>query len=99
MISAKFSGNFTEFDISGHAESASKGQDVPCAAVSSAVMLSVNIINAVSFFGKGKAKTKKNQVIFKGKGRNTILVVKSLYLHLQEIEKEFPKNIKVEVVV
>lgn len=96
MITAQFNSDFTAFNISGHSESASKGQDVPCAAVSSAVMLTINIISAV---GHGKVKEKKNEIIFSGKGKDTITVVKVLYQHLKAIQEEFPKNIQVEVIV
>jgi len=96
MIKAQFGGDFTSFNISGHAGSALRGQDVPCAAVSSAVMLSINVIENL---GNGKAKVKKNEISFSGKGKDTVTVVKVLYQHLKAIEEEFPKNIEIEVIV
>lgn len=100
MIRAEFyqlEGRFSGFRLSGHAGLAVSGEDVACAAVSSAVQLTVNLLfefgcepEASSDDGTVKCSATEN-------AETASKIMKQLKLHLEAILEEFPKTIKITI--
>jgi uncharacterized protein len=90
------------FEVSGHAGYADKGEDIVCAAVSSAVQLTANtIIEAV---GVGAYVSRKSGMVSlrllrsedKAKMVTARAVIKGLRLHLFILGVQYPKTISIE---
>lgn len=85
------------FDISGHAGTATAGKDIVCAAVSSAAYLVANTITEVIDI-KAQPKVDKASMhleLTKAKSLKAQVILKGFELHMNELEKAHPKNIKV----
>jgi hypothetical protein len=106
MIEAKFfRSSDTEkllgFVVSGHAGYAESGQDIVCAAVSSAVMLTANSVTEVFALNAKVREEPDGDIYLKltedpdGTGDKLLL---GLLTHLYMIDKEFPKTIKIGVI-
>lgn len=102
MIHAVFfkeSRGLTGFKISGHAGYADSGQDIACASVSSAVMLTAN--TATEIFGiTADLSAEDNTINFKLDNASEhyddgIKLIRGLKLHLEEISHEFRGTIKI----
>ncbi len=99
MIKVRFSvGNrqLKGFEISGHAMFAESGRDVVCAAVSSAAYMAANTItdvigaDAVAEAGEATMRVELNNP-----NEQAEAVLKGLELHLTELSKQYPQNIKI----
>ena len=99
MIKVRFTvGNrqLKGFEISGHAMYAPSGSDVVCAFVSSAALMAANTItevigaDAVAEDGDGYVRVMLNQP-----DEQAQAVLKGLELHLTELSKQYPQNIKI----
>lgn len=91
------------FAVSGHAGYAESGQDVVCASVSSAVMLTAN--NITESFGeaqgvKAKVQVLEDDILLKltedteGAGDRLLL---GLLTHLYMVSEEFPGALRVKI--
>ena len=101
MIRAEFyesKGLLSGFKISGHAGYAESGQDIVCAAVSSAVSLAANIITD-GFHSDAQASDKGGAVVLavKEPDEKTQAVLMMLRQQLKIILEEFPKTIKITI--
>jgi hypothetical protein rflaF_00230 len=84
------------FCVKGHSGYADAGNDIVCASVSSAVMLTVN--TAAEFFGidldinvdEGDIRCEVKEI-----SENSDRLLNSLKAHLSEVSNEFPNNLKV----
>ena len=99
MIRVKFSiGNnrLHGFEISGHSMFAPEGQDIVCAAVSSAALMAANTITEILEVS-AKAEAESGSMIFNLSETNdkTEAILRGLELHLTELSKQYPLNIKV----
>lgn len=104
MIIANFfidDGFYFVFNIKGHANYKTYGDDIVCAAVSSAVDMTINaltnILNQNCYLSVNK---KSAAITLKLKDKNNLeasLFIKSLYFHLVNISKEYSENIKVNI--
>lgn len=99
MIRAEFyesQGMITGFSISGHAGYADSGYDIVCAAVSSAVELTVNLVTD-GFNIPAEVSAEENSVIcsLKHTDCNSERILRMLSVHLGFISEEFPKTIKI----
>ena len=100
MIQAKFykkNGKFSGFRVSGHAGYADAGEDIVCAAVSSAVQLTVNLL---SDFGCNPDISSENNVVKCNVKRIEFAeskIFRQLKLHIESISEEFPNTIKITV--
>ncbi|MBQ7132479.1 MAG: ribosomal-processing cysteine protease Prp [Oscillospiraceae bacterium] len=98
MIKAVFykkNGLFVGFDVSGHAGFSDSGSDVVCAAVSSAVMLSANLITD-GFGTESKASAMDNKVsLWCGENDKCDVVIGSLAEHLEQISLEYEGTISI----
>lgn len=100
MIKAEFftteSGSVKGFRIKGHSGYSDFGSDIVCASVSSSVMLAIN--TAAEFFEVELTLDVQDGDIscgIKEISSESDRLFKSLKSHLNEISKEFPKNLKV----
>ncbi|MBQ8027591.1 MAG: ribosomal-processing cysteine protease Prp [Clostridia bacterium] len=84
------------FEIRGHANFAEIGKDVVCASVSSAAYMAANTItdvicaNADAVDGDGAMRLTLNQP-----DEQAQVVLRGLELHLTELSKQYPENIKI----
>lgn len=105
MINVNFlnteKGVLVGFDIYGHANYDEKGYDIVCAAVSSAVYMTANMITEIikvsaeirtSGFGAMYLKIEENNASL----CNDVLL--GLKLHLINLEEQYPENITVNYV-
>ncbi len=99
MLKAVFSrknGRLCRCSIKGHAGYAEHGQDVVCAAVSSAVQLTANLLTD-TFQEDASASAKGDTVNIRTSGSDiSVKLLEALYVHLQCISEEFPNTIKFE---
>ena len=100
MITVRFSGigaNLTGFSVHGHAGLAPHGQDILCAAVSSAAYMTVNTIteiygvSCVSEVNDGEMKVRLS-----AKDAQAVQpVLKGFSLHVRALSRQYPKHLKV----
>ena len=90
-----FKDRLTGFEISGHAMYAESGSDIVCASVSSAAYMAANTITDVigadadAAAGDGTMSVTLNQP-----NEQAQAVLRGLELHLTELSKQYPQNIK-----
>jgi len=89
------------FKVGGHSGYAESGQDIICAAVSSAVELAECIIND-SMNADAKVsvnnKTAEVSVTLKDDDKNARAVIEGLKTYLAYLSEEYPENIRVREV-
>lgn len=103
MINAVFlkdNSGFYGFDVSGHAGYAEYGEDIICAGVSSALMLTANTIT--DFFAlETKINQKENDIILvvtdKDQTSAANKLIASLKNHLDLIEEQYSGTINITV--
>ena len=99
MITAVFNktgDRLTGFAVSGHAGQGEAGNDVCCAAVSSAAML---VCNALTDFLESGAQAECGENVLKldlrsGSGE-AYRLLEAFYAHLEFIREEYPRGIKI----
>ncbi|MDE5738131.1 MAG: ribosomal-processing cysteine protease Prp [Oscillospiraceae bacterium] len=102
MIKAVFrkqNGKICYCSIKGHAGYAENGQDVVCAAVSSAVQLTANLITEC-FQEQANISAENNEIkicLKQPKIGNGAVILEGLFVHLQCISEEYPDNIKIQI--
>ena len=101
MITVTFyttNGGIGGFEATGHSGLDESGKDIVCAAVSSALYMAVNTITEVLLIiaeitvnddGFMKLNLSENDV------QHSQEILKGLEVHLKELEKQYPENIKV----
>lgn len=101
MTTAKFlfSDDVTvSFELSGHSDYAEEGSDIVCSAVSSAVYMAANTIIEI-------LKLNPETVVRDGymkismsidDARKSKTITDGLYLHLSELQSQYPNNLKLE---
>ena len=101
MISVKFTksnGAFASLQVSGHAESANKGEDLICAGVSAIVFGALNGFDqlANTMFD---LEVKDNYVSAKALSDECIVnkLLNFVYIQLKTVEDQYSKNIKITV--
>ena len=96
MIRAKFNIRKGNFTIDGHSGSAESGQDIVCAAVSSAAYMAVNTITEIlgedveADVSDGYMKIR----LCSGNQAATD-ILRGLELHISELSKDYPDFIKI----
>ncbi len=83
------------FTIKGHSGFGVQGEDIVCAAVSSAAYMAVNTITEI-LKTEGSVKVKDGYLQFKVSGNSAARdIIKGLELHLIELSKDYPDYVKV----
>ena len=85
------------FRISGHAGYAEKGNDVVCAAVSSAVQLIVNLLNEFDCEPKVNVGDNIIECRTTASMNTASAMLEQLKLHFEAILEEFPKTINITI--
>ncbi len=90
------------FQVSGHANSGPFGKDIVCASVSSATMLTANIITDY-LYAPADAKDKGNKIMLVLREPDSAMciaakqVIKSFHDHLQTLSEDFKGKIRITV--
>ena len=99
MIKVRFSvGNrqLKGFEISGHAMYAENGKDIVCASVSSAALMAANTItDVIGADAVAEANEGYMRVVLNHPDEQAQAVLRGLELHLTELSKQYPQNIKI----
>jgi len=98
MIRAEFyesDGLKSGFALNGHSGYAESGFDIVCAAVSSAVQLTVNLLLDFSFDAEVKAENNNLKCSVNNVDENADTIISALESHLKAILDEYPKTIKI----
>ena len=98
---------WTEFEISGHSGYANSGSDIVCAGISTAVIMSINLIDKLIQNGFEVIQNEKKGYIcltnidyskVSSETKSIIdMVFETLLETLQSIEQDYPKNLKVKI--
>ena len=84
------------FEIKGHAMFAESGEDVVCAAVSSAAYMAANTItDVIKANADADADDGRMLLTLRNPDEKTETVLRGLELHLTELSKQYPENIKI----
>lgn len=101
MTTAKFlfsDETIISFELSGHSGAGECGNDIVCSAVSSAVYMAANTIieimkiNPEAVVRDGYFKIQMNL----SDARKSKVITDGLYLHLSELQSQYPNNLKLE---
>lgn len=101
MTTAKFlfsDDTIVSFELSGHSGAGEEGTDIVCSAVSSAVYMAANTIIEIM---KLNPKTVVRDGYLKLQmsledARKSKVITDGLYLHLSELQNQYPNNLKLE---
>ena len=101
MINIIFHSEFSQltgFEVSGHSMSAPKGEDIICAAVSSACLMTANTATEVVKIKADTIAMDGKMCFFAKENSQSIQdLLSGLMLHLTELQKEYPDNIQVRI--
>ena len=101
MTTAKFlfsDDTIVSFELSGHSDAGEEGTDIVCSAISSAVYMAANTIieimklNPETVVRDGYLKVQMNLE----DARKSKVITDGLYLHLSELQGQYPNNLKLE---
>ena len=101
MTTAKFlfsDDTIVSFEVSGHSGYAEEGEDIVCSAVSSAIYMAANTIieimklNPEAEVRDGYLKIQMNL----DDARKSKVITDGLYLHLSQLQGQYPNNLKLE---
>ena len=100
MIFAEFQKNgegFSSFRVSGHAGYAPSGKDIVCAATSSAVQLTLNLL--ADSAADGEYSILEDTISYRCKSitKETNLLLNGLCEHLTALSEDYPKHIRVKI--
>jgi len=98
MIKAEFrktEKGYDWFEITGHAGYAEYGNDIVCSGVSSAVMLTLNLLS--QFGAKGTPEIKEDEISYQlcEFQNEANLLIEGLCEHLTALSEDYPKHIRV----
>ena len=92
----KENGLISGFECKGHSMSAESGQDIICAAVSSACYMAANTVTEIiALDADASAADGYMRLDIKSSREKAQDILKGLHLHLTELEKQYPSNINV----
>ena len=101
MTTAKFLFSddvIVSFELSGHSDAGEEGTDIVCSAISSAVYMAANTIieimklNPETVVRDGYLKLQMSLE----DARKSKVITDGLYLHLSELQNQYPNNLKLE---
>ena len=101
MTTAKFlfsDETIVSFELSGHSGAGEEGTDIVCSAISSAAYMAANTIievmklNPKAVVRDGYLKIQMNL----DDARKSKVITDGLYLHLSELQNQYPNNLKLE---
>lgn len=101
MTTAKFlfsDDTIVSFELSGHSGAGEYGTDIVCSAVSSAVYMAANTIIEIMKLSP-EAEVRDGYLKFTmnlNDARKSKTITDGLYLHLSELQSQYPNNLKLE---
>lgn len=101
MTTAKFLFSddiIVSFELSGHSGAGEEGTDIVCSAVSSAVYMAANTIIEIMKLSP-EAEVRDGYLKFAmnmDDARKSKVITDGLYLHLSELQGQYPNNLKLE---
>ncbi len=101
MTTAKFlfsDDTIVSFELSGHSGAGEYGTDIVCSAVSSAVYMAANTIIEIMKLNP-QAEVRDGYLKFTmniDDARKSKVITDGLYLHLSELQGQYPNNLKLE---
>ncbi|MBQ4572244.1 MAG: ribosomal-processing cysteine protease Prp [Clostridia bacterium] len=101
MTTAKFlfsDDTIISFELSGHSGAGEYGTDIVCSAVSSAVYMAANTIIEIMKLNP-QAEVRDGYLKLKMSfedARKSKVITDGLYLHLSELQGQYPNNLKLE---
>ena len=95
MIKVVYNDNFKNLKITGHAGYADKGKDIVCASASSIILSSINLAIEFNKDVKYTDDLNKIEVINNTNDENVTKVFSNMITCLQDLEKQYPDNIKI----
>ncbi len=101
MIRIEFFKNgdmLTGFECKGHTGLADSGEDVVCAFISSACYLAANTVtDVIKLDARASSADGYMTLQIKSSPEKAQDILNGLVLHLTELQKDYPKNIKVTI--
>ena len=101
MTTAKFlfsDDKIVSFELSGHSGAGEEGTDIVCSAVSSATYMAANTIIEIMKLSP-EAEVRDGYLKFQMSledARKSKVITDGLYLHLSELQNQYPNNLKLE---
>ena len=101
MTTAKFlfsDDTVISFEVSGHSGAGENGSDIVCSAVSSAIYMTANTIIEIMKLNP-EAEVRDGYFKFTmnvNDARKSKTITDGLYLHLSELQGQYPNNLKLE---
>lgn len=91
-------GLVTGFRVAGHSDYAQAGSDIVCAAVSSAVYMTINTVTDVLGVSPTAMRVEEGEAFFRVTQKEEPLcrdLFSGLRIHLKALEEQYPQNMKV----
>ena len=95
MIKVVYNDNYRNLKITGHAGYADKGKDIVCASASSIILSSINLAIEFNKDVKYTDDLNKIEIINNTDDENVIKVFSNMINCLEDLEKQYPDNIKI----
>ena len=95
MIKIIYNEDFKNLKITGHAGYADKGKDIVCASASSIILSSVNLAIEFNKNVKFIDDLNKIEITNNTNDENVKKVFSNMILSLEELERQYPDNIKI----
>ena len=95
MIKVVYNKDFKNLKITGHAGYADKGKDIVCASASSIILSSINLAIEFNKDVKYTDDLNKIEIINNTNDENVQKVFSNMILSLEELERQYPDNIKI----
>ena len=95
MIKVVYNDNFKNLKITGHAGYADKGKDIVCASASSIILSSINLAIEFNKDVKYTDDLNKIEIINNTNDENVTKVFSNMIVSLEELERQYPDNIKI----
>ena len=97
MIRAAFTirGDTAEFTVKGHSGAGEQGEDILCAAVSSAAYMTVNTVTEILGV-EADAEDSDGYMRFRSCGSQSAAdIVKGFRLHMEQLAKQYPDHVTI----
>ena len=95
MIKVVYNDNFKNLKITGHAGYADEGKDIVCASASSIILSSINLAIEFNKDVKYTDDLNKIEIINNTNDENVTKVFSNMITCLEDLEKQYPDNIKI----
>ena len=95
MIKVVYNNDFKNLKITGHAGYADQGKDIVCASASSIILSSINLAIEFNSNVKYTDDLNKIEVINNTNDSNVTKVFSNMIACLEELERQYPDNIKI----